>query len=273
MEHQQPWKRPSPSCSVTESSGRAPAGRRKQHPNFLADALESSDSSPARARRSTSCPILESQPRPFVLGLSRRVEGATMLAILAAHATTARSCCSVHPTGRWCGRARARRGARLAMLPALATPFARATCATAWRVSCRPTSRPTRRSTSAGGQPVARALVPAEARRGHARRRRRRALVRMRHPAWGVVPPAYFVPDDGDPHFRALSEFVIGRCIHDWHDFLSQHGRRLAVSLPVDFLLDPESLRILCQQCRTTRLSPGSSSRSTAPTSCATWRR
>jgi EAL domain-containing protein (putative c-di-GMP-specific phosphodiesterase class I) len=75
------------------------------------------------------------------------------------------------------------------------------------------------------------------------------ALVRMRHPAWGVVPPAYFVPDDGDPHFRALSEFVIGRCIHDWHDFLSQHGPvELAVSLPVDFLLDPESLRILCQQ-------------------------
>ena len=37
------------------------------------------------------------------------------------------------------------------------------------------------------------------------------ALVRMRHPAWGVVPPAYFIRDDKDPHFRALSEFVIGR--------------------------------------------------------------
>ena len=29
------------------------------------------------------------------------------------------------------------------------------------------------------------------------------ALVRMRHPAWGVVPPAYFIPDDNDPHFRS----------------------------------------------------------------------
>ena len=37
------------------------------------------------------------------------------------------------------------------------------------------------------------------------------ALIRLRHPTWGVVPPAYFIPDDGDPHFRALSEFVIER--------------------------------------------------------------
>jgi DNA-binding response OmpR family regulator len=34
------------------------------------------------------------------------------------------------------------------------------------------------------------------------------ALVRMRHPTWGVVAPSYFVPDDGDPSLRALSEFV-----------------------------------------------------------------
>src|SRR5258705_13574488 len=39
------------------------------------------------------------------------------------------------------------------------------------------------------------------------------ALIRMRHPTWGVVPPAYFVPDDGDPHFRALSGFVIRRAV------------------------------------------------------------
>ena len=41
------------------------------------------------------------------------------------------------------------------------------------------------------------------------------ALVRMRHPAWGVVPPAYFIPDDKDPHFRKLSEFVVGRAIEE----------------------------------------------------------
>jgi CheY-like chemotaxis protein len=41
------------------------------------------------------------------------------------------------------------------------------------------------------------------------------ALIRIRHPTWGVVPPAYFIPDDGDPHFRALSDFVISRAIDD----------------------------------------------------------
>src|SRR5262249_15284825 len=34
------------------------------------------------------------------------------------------------------------------------------------------------------------------------------ALVRVRHPTWGIVPPAYFIPDEQDPHFRTLSEYV-----------------------------------------------------------------
>jgi hypothetical protein len=37
------------------------------------------------------------------------------------------------------------------------------------------------------------------------------ALIRIRHPTWGIVPPAYFIPDDGDPHLRALSDFVRSR--------------------------------------------------------------
>ncbi len=45
---------------------------------------------------------------------------------------------------------------------------------------------------------------------------RAEALIRIRHPTWGVVPPAYFIPADGDPHFRALSEYVIDRAIEDW---------------------------------------------------------
>src|SRR2546423_11857361 len=42
------------------------------------------------------------------------------------------------------------------------------------------------------------------------------ALLRMRHPTWGVVPPAYFIPDHSDPHFRKLTEFVISHAIEDW---------------------------------------------------------
>jgi CheY-like chemotaxis protein len=65
------------------------------------------------------------------------------------------------------------------------------------------------------------------------------ALVRMRHPAWGVVPPAYFIPDDKDPHFRGLSEFVIGRAIEDWRYLLEQQGPvDLSINMPVSFLGD-----------------------------------
>jgi EAL domain-containing protein (putative c-di-GMP-specific phosphodiesterase class I)/CheY-like chemotaxis protein len=73
------------------------------------------------------------------------------------------------------------------------------------------------------------------------------ALVRMRHPAWGVVPPAYFIRDDKDPHYRALSEFVIGRAIEDWRYLLEQQGPvDLSINLPVSFLRDPETVRDLC---------------------------
>lgn len=59
------------------------------------------------------------------------------------------------------------------------------------------------------------------------------ALVRMRHPTWGVVAPAYFVPDEGDPYFVALSDFVIERALADWHYFVSHYGRvEIAINLP-----------------------------------------
>ncbi|MFL6836289.1 MAG: EAL domain-containing protein [Bradyrhizobium sp.] len=74
------------------------------------------------------------------------------------------------------------------------------------------------------------------------------ALVRMRHPAWGVVPPAYFIPDNHDPHFRALSEFVIGRAIDDWRYLLEQQGPvDLSINLPVALLSDGRAVRDLCR--------------------------
>jgi len=78
---------------------------------------------------------------------------------------------------------------------------------------------------------------------------RAEGLIRIRHPSWGVVPPAYFIPNDGDPHFRALSDYVIGRAINDWRNFVDQHGPvDIAINLPIAFLQDSESVRSLCQQ-------------------------
>jgi EAL domain-containing protein (putative c-di-GMP-specific phosphodiesterase class I) len=75
------------------------------------------------------------------------------------------------------------------------------------------------------------------------------ALVRMRHPSWGVVPPAYFIPDDGDPHFRGLSQFVISKALDDWRYFLGQTGPvDLSINLPVSFLEDPDAVDNLCLQ-------------------------
>ena len=73
------------------------------------------------------------------------------------------------------------------------------------------------------------------------------ALVRMRHPTWGVVPPAYFIPDEKDPHFRALSQFVIVRAMEDWRYLLERRGPiDLSINLPVSFLADREAVRELC---------------------------
>ncbi|MCA6125799.1 EAL domain-containing response regulator [Bradyrhizobium sp. WSM 1704] len=75
------------------------------------------------------------------------------------------------------------------------------------------------------------------------------ALIRMRHPAWGVVPPAYFIPDESDPHFHALSEFVIGRAVEDWRYLVEQKGPvDLSINLPISFLADPDAVHALCRQ-------------------------
>lgn len=75
------------------------------------------------------------------------------------------------------------------------------------------------------------------------------ALLRIRHPAWGIVPPAYLVPPDGDPRFPALSDSVISCAVEDWHYFFAQHGPiETAINLPIAFLQEPDSVSRLCQQ-------------------------
>ena len=78
------------------------------------------------------------------------------------------------------------------------------------------------------------------------------ALVRMRHPTWGVVPPAYFIPEAHDPHFRNLSEFVIERAVQDWHYLLErQSAVDLSINLPAPYLKEPQAVRDLCRRVPT----------------------
>src|SRR5260370_20216391 len=63
------------------------------------------------------------------------------------------------------------------------------------------------------------------------------ALVRIRHPTWGVVSPAYFIPEDDDPHFLRLSDFVIDRATEDWRYLLEQQSPTdISINLPLSFL-------------------------------------
>jgi EAL domain-containing protein (putative c-di-GMP-specific phosphodiesterase class I) len=75
------------------------------------------------------------------------------------------------------------------------------------------------------------------------------ALIRMRHPNWGIVVPAYFIPDDDDPQLRGLSEFVIRQAVEDWNYFLAQYGHlEIAINLPISFLQDSDAVAYLCRQ-------------------------
>lgn len=75
------------------------------------------------------------------------------------------------------------------------------------------------------------------------------ALIRMRHPYWGVVEPAYFIPADGDPCFQELSEFVISQAIADWRNFVAEYGPvDISINLPISFLQNATSVAYLYQQ-------------------------
>ena len=75
------------------------------------------------------------------------------------------------------------------------------------------------------------------------------ALIRLRHPNWGIVPPAYFLPDKGDPHFRALSLFVIGRVFEDWRYLVAKSGCiHISINLPLAFFTDANAVDDLRSQ-------------------------
>jgi EAL domain-containing protein (putative c-di-GMP-specific phosphodiesterase class I) len=74
------------------------------------------------------------------------------------------------------------------------------------------------------------------------------ALLRVRHPAWGIVPPAYFAPDDDD-RSGAVSDAVICRAVGDWHRFFAQGGPvETAINLPIGVLKDNGSINRWCKQ-------------------------
>ena len=74
------------------------------------------------------------------------------------------------------------------------------------------------------------------------------ALIRVRHPTWGVILPEYFLPDKDDPYLCVLSDFVIGRVVDDWRNFIQRRNIELAINLPITFFQDPKSVTNLRRQ-------------------------
>jgi EAL domain-containing protein (putative c-di-GMP-specific phosphodiesterase class I) len=65
------------------------------------------------------------------------------------------------------------------------------------------------------------------------------ALVRVRHPTWGVVAPAYYIPTASDPFLHGLSQFVIARVLADSMQFAAgDHEVQISVRLPLQALED-----------------------------------
>jgi EAL domain-containing protein (putative c-di-GMP-specific phosphodiesterase class I)/CheY-like chemotaxis protein len=67
------------------------------------------------------------------------------------------------------------------------------------------------------------------------------ALIRLRHPEQGIVPPSRFLPPPGDPLYVPLTEFVIQRALSDWSDFAGKGiGHRLAINVPASVMQRPD---------------------------------
>ena len=65
------------------------------------------------------------------------------------------------------------------------------------------------------------------------------ALIRVRHPTWGVVSPAYFLPATNDPYLHGLSQFVIARSLADSMQFAAaNHPVQISIRLPLQALED-----------------------------------
>jgi EAL domain-containing protein (putative c-di-GMP-specific phosphodiesterase class I)/ActR/RegA family two-component response regulator len=66
------------------------------------------------------------------------------------------------------------------------------------------------------------------------------ALVRLRHPVHGVVPPDQFLPRPRDPLYHPLTDYVVRRSLADWLTFADHRmTNRLAINVPASVLQRP----------------------------------
>jgi EAL domain-containing protein (putative c-di-GMP-specific phosphodiesterase class I)/CheY-like chemotaxis protein len=75
------------------------------------------------------------------------------------------------------------------------------------------------------------------------------AMVRMRHPTWGIVPPSFFIPNEDDPNLHALSSFVVDRALADWNLFAEGRAPiEMTIHLPSDVLEQHDFIERMCRK-------------------------
>ncbi|MCD0420387.1 EAL domain-containing protein [Rubrivivax sp. JA1024] len=250
--------------ATTEAEACVPAGgfgRRKVAPRacivdrkphlraFLADALEEHRFVTSECAGALELPARLTEHQPDLLVIGSTIDGIEAEAILDALAAAgfAGSVLTIAARETIMSDAIRRHGAErgLNMLPPLATPFSAQTLShsLAPLVPQEPAPEPeidVAEALKAGWLELwyqrcvdAHSLTPQGA----------EALLRMRHPNWGVVSPSALMPDHNDPHFRGLSEFVVRRAVADWHYLLDHQGPiDLSINLPVSFLGNDNAL-------------------------------
>jgi EAL domain-containing protein (putative c-di-GMP-specific phosphodiesterase class I)/FixJ family two-component response regulator len=84
------------------------------------------------------------------------------------------------------------------------------------------------------------------------------ALVRARHPEFGIVSPAMLLPPPGDPAYHPLSHFVFRQALGDWPIFADAGlPLKLAVNMPISVLQAPEFVRMARQHLPVDGRFPG----------------
>jgi EAL domain-containing protein (putative c-di-GMP-specific phosphodiesterase class I) len=74
------------------------------------------------------------------------------------------------------------------------------------------------------------------------------ALVRARHPQFGVVTPAQLLPPQGDPLYHPLSKCIVRQALNDWSHFADAGmPLKLAVNVPLAVIESPDFVRTVRQ--------------------------
>lgn len=84
------------------------------------------------------------------------------------------------------------------------------------------------------------------------------ALVRVRHPEFGIVLPAKLLPPAGDPLYVPFSRFVLRQALSDWSLFAAAGlPLKLAVNMPISVIQTPEFVQMARQYLPRDNAFPG----------------